>query len=139
MSTNSSIRCEYIYLLREREFVNTDEPVFKIGRTTNLRNRMNQYPKDTQIILIIPVDDSVWYETNLIKIFEERFERAKVGTENIGKEYFVGNLDEMVYIIETFIKYHYPGRFVKSNDPAPMDSEYDDSDFAEYEVEEDDM
>ena len=128
-----SIKCEYIYLIREREFVNSDEQVYKIGRTTNVKNRMNQYPKDSQVILITPVTDSVWYETQLIKIFEERFERAVCGDNEtvVGNEYFKGDLDEMVYIINTFIHNHYPDHFVvgKSDRQRESSDDYSDSDF----------
>lgn len=66
---------------------------------------------------MIPVDDSVWYENQLISIFEDSYERATVnndGVNVIGNEYFIGNLDEMIYIITTFIQNHYPGHFVRS-------------------------
>lgn len=109
------VNCEYIYLIREREFVNLNAPVFKLGRTVNCVNRMNSYPKGSEIYLITPVDNSVWYEHQLIGIFEDRFERATVnndGVHIIGNEYFVGNLDEMLYIINTFIQNHYPGHFM---------------------------
>lgn len=134
---NSIVKCEYIYLIREREFVNTDEQIYKIGRTISVKNRMNQYPKDSQIILIVPVDDSVWYETQLIKIFEERFERATVsdGETSIGNEYFIGDLDEMVYIINTFIHNHYPKHFISTKNSQSYSLEYSDSDFEPYDTE----
>lgn len=111
-----TVAYESIYLLREREFVNMGAPVYKIGRSINWLNRMHAYPKGSEVYLMIPVDNSVWYERQLLQIFEERFERATVnndGVHNIGDEYFVGNLDEMVYIITTFIQNHYPGHFVR--------------------------
>ena len=74
---------------------------------------MNQYPKGNEIYLVIPVCDSVWYEKQLLDIFVDRYERATFdGEHTIGDEYFVGNLDEMIYIIQTFIHNHYPNRFV---------------------------
>lgn len=122
------VNCEYIYLLREREFVNLNAPVFKLGRTVNCMNRMNQYPKGSEIYLIVPVDNSVWYEKQLIDIFSDRYERATVnndGIHSIGNEYFIGNLDEMIYIINTFIQNHYPGHFMSPLQPDEEEDTYD--------------
>ena len=140
---NSIVKCEYIYLIREREFVNSDKQIYKIGRTISIKNRMNQYPKDSQIILILPVDDSVWYEKQLIKIFEERFDRAVLnnGKTLIGNEYFIGDLDEMVYIINEFIHNHYPGHFISTKNTSLNLTDYSDTDFKpdeDYETDEDD-
>ena len=121
--------CEHIYLIREREFAKLDEPVYKIGRTVNIHNRMNQYPKDSEIYLFEPVDNSMWYEKELISIFEDMYERAKVPSgETIGKEYFVGNINEMIYVVRSFIMNHYPG---KISSDSKID-EYSDSDFEPY-------
>lgn len=101
---------EYIYLIREREFVYTNQPVYKIGRTNNIATRMNSYPKDSEVYLIEAVYDSVLVEKELITIFEEAYERAttKDGSTYIGNEYFIGNVNEMIYIIRTYIQYHCP-------------------------------
>lgn len=105
---------EYIYLIREREFSYLNKPIYKLGRTNNIKNRMNSYPKDSDVYLVEPVSDSVSIEKALIEIFEERYQRATTedGVTTIGNEYFVGNLDEMIYIIRTYIRYHYPSHFV---------------------------
>ena len=34
----------YIYLLVEREFVRSGEPVVKVGRTSDVIRRMSEYP-----------------------------------------------------------------------------------------------
>ena len=107
--------CEHIYLIREREFARLDEPVYKIGRSVNIHNRMNQYPKDSEIYLFEAVDNSIWYEKELISIFEDMYERAKVPSgETIEKEYFIGNIDEMIYVVRSFIMNHYSGK-ISSN------------------------
>ncbi len=37
---------EYIYLIQEREFINSKQPIYKIGRTKqNNYKRFEQYPK----------------------------------------------------------------------------------------------
>lgn len=101
---------EYIYLIREREFSYSNQPVYKIGRTNKIATRMGQYPKDSEVYIIEAVSDSVKVEKELITIFEENYKRAKTrdGTAFIGNEYFVGNVNEMIYIIRTYIQYHCP-------------------------------
>lgn len=101
---------EYIYLIREREFKYANKPVYKIGRTNKIATRMNQYPKDSEVYLVEPVNNSVFVEKELISIFEDIYERATTedGTEWIGNESFVGNVNEMIYIIRTFINNQCP-------------------------------
>lgn len=92
---------EYIYLIREREFAYSNQPIYKLGRTNKIATRMNSYPKDSEVYLV---------EKDLISIFEEIYERAttKDGSTFIGNEYFVGNVNEMIYIIRTYIINHCP-------------------------------
>ena len=101
---------EYIYLIREREFSYSNQPVYKIGRINKIATRIGQYPKDSEVYVIEVVSDSVKVEKELITIFEENYKREKTrdGTAFIGNEYFVGNVNEMIYIIRTYIQYHCP-------------------------------
>lgn len=130
--------CEYIYLIREREFAESNKPIYKIGKTVNLYNRMNQYPKRSEIYLFEPVDDSNWYEKELLSIFENMYERARVSSgEIIGNEYFVGNVNEMIYVIRSFIMNHYPGKINTNlqSDSYDYDSEFEPYSNDEYEYE----
>ena len=100
---------EFIYLIREREFVYSNQNIYKIGRTNNsIKIRMNNYPKDSEILLIEPVINSIEIENQLIKIFDEEFSKAytKDGLEIIGNEYYQGDLNKMIYLIRTYIKNH---------------------------------
>ena len=45
-----------MYILQEREFLNLRQPVYKIGITETIHNRMGQYPKGSKIICVITVD-----------------------------------------------------------------------------------
>ena len=101
---------EYIYLIRKREFAYSNQPVYKLGRTNKIATRMNSYPKDSEVYLVEAVNDSVYVEKELINIFEEIYERAttKDGSAFIGNEYFFGNVNEMIYIIRTYISNHCP-------------------------------
>lgn len=91
-----------IYLIHVREFVRNDENIFKIGRSENLSNRAKSYPKGSYIILQIECSDIVNTESELLKIFKEKF----VQKAEIGREYFKGNKLKMVRIITEYINDH---------------------------------
>jgi hypothetical protein len=90
---------EGIYLLREREFVRLNEDVYKIGRSSNIKNRMNNYPKSSNIELMIGCQDSVGVEKALLEIFRKEFKQMK----EYGSEYFQGDKLEMIKIITNFV------------------------------------
>ena len=84
----------YIYLLREREFLKTNEEIYKIGKTINIKNRMPSYPKDSRLYLCFycPSDiDAV--EKHLISVLERICLRKRT---DIGSEYFEGDVHEMM-------------------------------------------
>jgi hypothetical protein len=84
---------EYIYLLQEREFVTTNENVFKIGRTTQVNfTRFNQYPKSSKLYFQSYCGDCHICEREIIALFSERYNRRM----DIGGEYFEGNVRGMV-------------------------------------------
>jgi len=86
---------EGIYLLQEREFVRLNEDVYKIGRSSNIKNRMNNYPKSSNIELMMGCRDSVAVEKALLEIFRKQFKPMK----EYGSEYFQGDKLEMIKII----------------------------------------
>ena len=83
----------YIYLLIEREFLNTGEPIYKIGRTRQNPpwKRFDQYPKNSHLIMLNCVNDSILVETQIKKqlIKTQGIKHRK----DIGVEYFEGSLD----------------------------------------------
>jgi len=79
-----------MYLLQEREFFNLKQPVYKIGITETVRNRMGQYPKGSKIIFIMPVDGDP-EQLCLVK-FRSQF----IPRTDVGSEYFQGDADLMV-------------------------------------------
>lgn len=93
-------RISYIYLIREREFINKNEPVYKVGRTTQERGltieRFKAYKKGSEIIFLKSVcTTKVNSMENVIKtLFNEKFKK-----HNDGTEYFIGSPDEMCKII----------------------------------------
>lgn len=81
-----------IYLLHEREFINKNVNIFKIGKTKqeNVR-RIQSYPKGSNLKFITDCDDCDAAEKDLILIFKNKF----IQEINIGTEYFVGDPNEM--------------------------------------------
>ena len=66
----------YIYLLQEREFINSKQNIYKIGKTTqpNLK-RMNQYSKGSRLLLQSICSDCHIIEKELIKLYKDNFNR----------------------------------------------------------------
>lgn len=90
----------YIYLLQTREFINTKENIYKLGksRQENL-GRFKQYPKGSKLIIQLQCKNCDICEKALIKIFKENFTQKT----DIGTEYFEGNPDAMRKIICDYI------------------------------------
>ena len=59
---------QYIYLLREREFIKTKENIYKVGRTEkeNLK-RFNQYPKGSELLFQMICNDCKSIEKKVLK------------------------------------------------------------------------
>ena len=97
---NNETNDHYIYLLQEREFIKTNEPIYKIGKTKkSCLTRLQNYPKGTMLIFQIKCKDCDTYEKILISIFKEKFIQHK----NVGNEYFMGNYFEMINVIYNLI------------------------------------
>jgi uncharacterized C2H2 Zn-finger protein len=92
---------EYIYLLKEREFIKTREEIYKVGKTKqkNLK-RLDSYPNGTVLILYILCQNCDNTEKKILKEFKEKF----IHKRDIGLEYFKGNPDDMIEIICKIIK-----------------------------------
>jgi hypothetical protein len=90
----------YIYLLRLREFIKTNENVYKIGRTKqyNLK-RINQYPKGTEIIIFRKCFNCNKMENEIIKLFKNKYNHCI----DYGNEYFEGNEFEMILDINNIL------------------------------------
>jgi len=84
---------EYIYILKEREFIKTNEDIYKIGKTRqdNL-GRFNNYPNGSSLYLQYFCNNSDFIELRIIDSFKENF----IQRLDIGREYFEGNIDEMM-------------------------------------------
>ena len=90
----------YIYIIKEREFINSNTNIYKIGRTQNILERVKNYPKNSKLHYTIFVNDVVNTETKLIKLFICHFNHRK----DIGREYFEGDVKQMIDIIHNNTK-----------------------------------
>lgn len=84
---------EYIYLLQEREFIKSNEPIFKVGKTKqeNLK-RIQNYPNGTKLICQFSCENCDILERKIIENFKNKYELQK----DIGNEYFKGDSTEMM-------------------------------------------
>ena len=89
----NQVDTEYIYLLQEREFIKTNESIYKIGKSKqeNLK-RICNYPNGTKLLFQTICHNCDILEKKLINIFKNKYELQK----NIGLEYFKGNYKEMI-------------------------------------------
>ena len=87
-----------IYLLKTHLKTENDEYLYKIGRSKQQQLiRLTDYPKTYKIILTRACIDSINVEKKLIKIFTQKFKKE------FKNEYFVGNENEMIIIINQII------------------------------------
>lgn len=88
----SPITCEYVYLLQEREFINSGQSIYKIGRTKQLNDkRFKQYPKNSMLLLQTFCNNCTICETQIMNMFKQKY----IHRVDIGSEYFEGNVKEM--------------------------------------------
>ena len=83
---------EAVYIIHLREFINAEQSVYKIGRTSSDHTkRANSYPKQSILKIQINVVDSRSIEKIIILMFTQCFKQRT----DIGTEYFEGSYDKM--------------------------------------------
>jgi len=91
---------EFIYLIKEREFIKNNEEIYKIGKTKQMAlKRIKDYPKNSILLLYIITNDCDKKEKQIIQKFKEHFIHKK----DIGNEYFLGDYNHMINIILSII------------------------------------
>ena len=90
----------FMYLLQTRESIRLEENVYKIGKTHNIEQRLSQYPKGSILHKKFRVSDRHLSERIMLREFNEKFKRR----DDMGNEYFEGDLREMLKIFEEFEK-----------------------------------
>jgi hypothetical protein len=99
----------YIYLIKEREFVNSNQNVFKVGRTiqktpTCYLERLKDYKRGSQVLSVLHVDcdDCEHIESKVKDTFNKMFKR-----HNDGHEYFEGDPKTMSMAINAIYADYY--------------------------------
>jgi len=90
----------YIYCIREREFLRSGDDIFKVGKTTvHPFKRMKQYPNGSSIVLILKVFNCHIAEQELLKYLDKKFETAIVNNQRIGREYYKASEENIIQAI----------------------------------------
>jgi uncharacterized C2H2 Zn-finger protein len=106
---------EGIYLIHTREFVNSKKKVYKLGssracakayamRSGQIFTRFFQYPKESVMKYYKGCNNSHKCERELIEIFKTKF----IYAIQYGNEYFIGDVKEMIKVINNHIEKNYP-------------------------------
>lgn len=100
-SCYSLITVNYIYLIKEREFINSGEPIYKIGKSKQENaKRFSSYPKGSLLIYQKICSDCNTLELEIINEFRIKF----INRKDIGSEYFEGNVEQMFDIMDVLVK-----------------------------------
>ena len=87
-------------MIREREFIKTKESIYKIGKTVEIKNRMPAYPKDSILHICFYCNTNIdQIEKQMIKHFDNVFKNRS----DIGREYYEGNLTDMIQNFLLFV------------------------------------
>ena len=87
---------ESVYLLQTRESIKNDEGVYKVGRTCQDElKRFNIYPRGSVLHLHASCYNSAAVEKRILERFNKRFRNETF----YGKEYFQGDLLQMLVIV----------------------------------------
>lgn len=83
---------ETVYLAHLKQFVDTNQPVYKIGKSCQEHiTRFRAYPKGCLLKMHIAVNNSDVVERQIISIFKQSF----IFRHDLGHEYFEGDIVEM--------------------------------------------
>ena len=84
---------ENCYIIQEREFIKTKEPIFKIGKTKqSIYKRMSGYPKGSEVLCTRSVKNC----SNMEKILKSEFKKRFKQRTDVGIESYEGNKNQMI-------------------------------------------
>lgn len=83
----------YVYLIKEREFVRTNDPVLKVGRSRNIMDRLRAYPIGSVLLSCWFVHDDAAAERAVLKAFLASPDKCTRRTD-LGKEWFMARSPE---------------------------------------------
>lgn len=113
-NTSTDTNEEYIYIIHRKEFIDTNQSIYKIGRTSqeNPFDRLSDYPKGSKIIMVKQVCKSKMIENEIVKQLSKSFYREK----KYGREYFNGNALEIRKIVDNIIDSYELNELRSTND-----------------------
>jgi hypothetical protein len=84
---DTQVETQYVYLLQTREFLNLNEPVYKIGRSKqdNL-SRFSQYTLGSVLLYQSSCYDNIKLEKEIIALFKQKYIHKKRLEESGSKE-----------------------------------------------------
>lgn len=92
---------QYVYLIHKKEFVDSNTPIYKIGRTKQLNHlRFSSYPKGSKVLLQSNCNDCISCENKIIYHFDRTYKKRP----EIGNEYYEGDYKKMKEDIEKIIR-----------------------------------
>ena len=92
---------EAVYIMHVREFINSNQDIYKIGRTSQAHTkRADSYPKGSFLLFHTYVKDSCSMERQIIDGFKETY----VHRPEFGLEYFEGDFEDMRDSIMSIVK-----------------------------------
>lgn len=95
----------FIYLIREREFIKTNEEIYKIGKTINIKHRMPSYPKDSRLYICFFCPTCIdEVEKFVISLFDVKFKKRI----DIGSEYYEGDAGKMISFLTPLMVQPHP-------------------------------
>jgi hypothetical protein len=89
----------YIYILREREFIRTNDSIWKIGATKHddVFKRVKQYPNNSQLMYCLRVTDAFNVEKEIMTSLKNH--PGIIQRTDIGREYFEGKLQKIASLV----------------------------------------
>jgi hypothetical protein len=104
LKLNSNINLDHheqIYIIHERTFVELNTNIYKIGKTKNIKNRLNGYTKGSKLLFTIACKDCTESENKILNFLKnnDKYIHAK----EYGNEYFQCNLQDLMIDIHNLI------------------------------------
>jgi hypothetical protein len=127
---------DFIYVIREREFINSGDDIYRVGRSGNISQRMANHPKGSSLRLILKVGNAVQAKHEVLS----RLNTCKylVNCTDIGEDYFQGNLDTIISIVTQVAAMSHGGDTDGEEEDEDEDDDEEEEDIGEEDTENDD-
>jgi hypothetical protein len=87
---------QYIYIIKEREFINTNEDVYKIGSTKSVIENMSHIPRGSNVHMLVKVQNATKTEEEIVTQLKKC--KSLIHYSCIGDEYFHGDIITIINI-----------------------------------------